>query len=346
MAEADARGWRSLAAVLLIVFAAPAAIRVGGSPVPPQAGYGDGSKPPGAPAFDDGPIEELKQARPDYLFIGNSNTDTRVHEQRLEQLTGGEVLVQAHGGSAGVHWYLQIKNHVIASGVRPRKLFVLFRDHELTDFSDAAIDTRLKFSRGHEPALQAIDQNECTTAGMRFRAAAHRAIGVIWPLSYKPEDGLLKLATALAPESLLGGSNELRFRLELTRRFGLGHLRADAPDALIDSVTHRFDLQDFSTRAACSALPFLLDEARDAGLDLVLVRIQRRSWTADDLELERSMQELAAFVRAHGASFVDLSGDERIQPEWYGQSDHIAERYMQSWTEVFHQRLSRAWSRD
>jgi len=339
-AGGEPHAWRTLLLVVLVVFGLPAAFRLNVPPIVEQAGYGDGSKPAGAPAFDSAPLEALRRQRPRYVFIGNSNAYTRIDEARLERRLGAEVLVQATAATAGPHWYLQVKNHVIASGVKPHRVFILFRDGELLDYTSAKAELRLRYSQDLEPAFADIDRAECTTLGMRLRAGTRRAVAYVWPLSTVPRDDLYTVTDALTPSDLLDGRSPREFHRVLNRRFGLGHLRTDAHDALIDSASGRADPEAFAARAACSTLPHLLAAARETELSLVFLRIQRRTWSADDADVEREARELAAYLRARGAAFHDFSGDPAIRPEWYGAIDHIADEYRGVWTDLLVERLA------
>jgi len=332
------RQWLELAAVLLVVFALPALFRVPVTGPAAVAGYGDGTKPAGAPAFDLAPLQQLRAVQPDYLFVGNSNTTTRIDEQRLGELLDASVLVQATDGTTGVHWYLQLVNHLIPSGARPRTLFVLFRDDELLSFSQTRPELLLAWSQDFEPAFEAIHQADCTTRSMRMQAAADRGITALWPLAAVESDNLYPLADALTPAAILQGRPATVFHTDLNRRFGLGHMRPVASDGMTDLGKHSGS-GDFAARARCSVLPHLLQAAADAELDLVLVRVQRRTWTGDDQEIEALVRQLADFAADHGVPLVDFSGDPEIPAEWYGTVDHIADEHRETWTELFHQRV-------
>jgi hypothetical protein len=84
-------------------------------------------------SFDASRIPDLVRVNPGYVFIGDSMTGTRIDEGRLGALAGRPVITLLQAGSGSAFWYLALKNWVIASGVRPRAVFVLFRDTNLTD---------------------------------------------------------------------------------------------------------------------------------------------------------------------------------------------------------------------
>ncbi|MEM9176924.1 MAG: hypothetical protein AAGC67_17010 [Myxococcota bacterium] len=327
---------RNLLLVLAVVFVLPAAIRPDLEPAPVEAGYGTGDKPEGARAFDAAPIAELDRVRPRFLFIGNSNTYTRIDEAYLEARVGGPVLVQAESNTGGVHWYLQLKNHLLASEARPERVFVFYRTRELGDPYLRAPEQRHAFSRAHEPALAALAEADCTTTGDAFRAGAHRIVQRIWPTVDVRSDDLMNVALAVAPDFLFRGAEPYAFREALNRRFGLGHLRPTVGDDLLAGAA--LDVDDFERRTRCSTLPALLALARDEDIPLTLVRIQTRTWPHGP-EVEAWHQALFASAARHGVEFHDFSGDPEIPRAWYGTADHIAGAHERDWTALFARRV-------
>jgi hypothetical protein len=71
--------------------------------------------------------------RPELVVIGDSTAGTRIDPALLEQLSGRRVFAILHPGTGPVFWYLALKNWVIASSVRPKFVFIFFRDPNLTD---------------------------------------------------------------------------------------------------------------------------------------------------------------------------------------------------------------------
>ena len=78
-------------------------------------------------------IPELQRMNPGYVVIGDSMAGTRINERLLTELTGQPVAPLLQAGTGPVFWYLALKNWVIASGVKPRAVFIFFRDTNLTD---------------------------------------------------------------------------------------------------------------------------------------------------------------------------------------------------------------------
>src|SRR6185436_2279510 len=78
-------------------------------------------------------IPELRQMNPGAVVIGDSMAGTRIDERLLSQLSGVPVAPLLQAGSGPAFWYLALKNWVIASGIKPRVVFIFFRDTNLTD---------------------------------------------------------------------------------------------------------------------------------------------------------------------------------------------------------------------
>jgi hypothetical protein len=86
--------------------------------------------------FRDASLDELRFGNPAWVFIGDSMLGTRIDPGQLGRLstTGDEyVSFLYHAATGPAWWYLAFKNHLVASGVKPRVTFIFFRDTNLTD---------------------------------------------------------------------------------------------------------------------------------------------------------------------------------------------------------------------
>ena len=83
------------------------------------------------------PIERLQAANPEWVFIGDSMLGTRIDRSCSASISEhwqsatSRSSFQAASGPAW--WFLAFKNHLIASGVKPRATFFFFRDTNMTD---------------------------------------------------------------------------------------------------------------------------------------------------------------------------------------------------------------------
>lgn len=61
---------------------------------------------------------------------------SRIDPERLGRISStgdGNVSFLSHAATGPAWWYLSFKNHLVASGIRPRVTFFFFRDTNLTD---------------------------------------------------------------------------------------------------------------------------------------------------------------------------------------------------------------------
>src|SRR5204863_2501121 len=96
------------------------------------------------------------------------------------------------------------------------------------------------------------------------------------------------------------------FMDRLNNRFGLDHLR---PMDAADMQATEDREADFDAFVDKSELPLILRDARQAGLTLVLVRVQRRPVggrpPVQSPALQRYVGKLKAYVEANGGIFMD-----------------------------------------
>ena len=79
-------------------------------------------------------------------------------------------LLQAGSGSA--FWYLALKNWVIASGIRPRVVFIFFRDTNLTDVM-FRLDDQFRWSLDMVAGDREAELNDVVQIGARRAVLCH-----------------------------------------------------------------------------------------------------------------------------------------------------------------------------
>jgi len=332
----------SLAALMLLV---PLGIRF------VNAGRAGGPLPPSyLPAFE-GPrvrqaafaahrLPELQRLAPAYVVIGDSMAGTRIDERRLAELTGRPVAPLLHPGSGPAFWYLALKNWVIASGIEPRVVFIFFRDTNLTDVM-FRLDEQFRWSLD----LVAGDREDALNAVLAARTdrLLYQLHAVIED-TYQPDRARAWMEPALTnwPARQMIPSRRRRdeFFAGLNARFSFDHLR---PMEAADIQILEDSQADFDRYANESALPLMLQDARRAGLALCFVRVQRRPVGGkpprQSPALARYVEDLRRYLTAHGALFLDDTGDPRLTLDMYEDGDHIRKGARRLYTEIFHERL-------
>ncbi|MCC7383850.1 MAG: hypothetical protein IT384_18555 [Deltaproteobacteria bacterium] len=294
------------------------------------------------PVFDPAPREMLARERPELVLIGNSMLYSRIDPQRLERLTGQKVALLTTGGSASLLWYLQLKNLLIASGIKPRRVFIFFRDHYLTEPTFRTrgqyLETIERTSQAEEPELE-----EVLAKNRTFLEQVAVWVARVYPAKALAEDAAKRLENASArlagvsveeQPAFLSGMNDL-FSVEKLRPASKADLERDAGD---DS-----GVLDFATRLPRSFLPLIVDVAKRAQIPLVFVRVQRRPTPVGPPEqsprLAKYIHDLREYLGQQGMSFYDFTGDPELSLALYGDGDHIAPGALAASTENFHRRL-------
>ena len=71
---------------------------------------------------------KLEKIQPDFIFIGNSMLDSRIDPDYFQESTGKKIYIIWHGGIMSSVWYLIMKNVIVVSEVKPKTVFIFFRD--------------------------------------------------------------------------------------------------------------------------------------------------------------------------------------------------------------------------
>lgn len=291
-------------------------------------------------AFVAEPIQQLAELRPAYVVIGDSMAGTRIHTTRLSELAGGIAAPLLQAGSGSAYWYLALKNWVIASGARPKVVFIFFRDTNLTDVM-FRLDEGYRWSIDRvagdkEPALNAVIAARAGALRSTVRSAADRAYAAdrarLWMVPGLPD----RVGRVLER----GRRRRNEFVDKMNARFDFTHLRPFEAADYSGAADRDADFDYFVDR---SVLPLMLDEAERAGITLCFVRVQRRPVDGQppyqSPALRQYVADLRAYVEQRGAIFHDDTGDPRLSLEMYEDGDHVKMAWRAYYTENLYQHL-------
>jgi hypothetical protein len=289
-------------------------------------------------------MDTLKRGNPEWVFIGDSMLGSRLDAAVLDRLAhegnrGSGYLVRAASGPAW--WYLSFKNHLIASGIRPRVTFFFFRDTNMTDTL-----FRLQNSLG-----DALDEVARDTEPELDRVVAARQRGGWWRVDrvlnrlYEVDVASAWLHPAIRQwyVSRKYSDAEVRQRFEQRIEDSFNqHLRRDVTADLAGESAMQQNRADFHRDLPVSVLPLIAALARDHQLKICFVRVQRRpegnAPPSQPPALQRYMSDFRAWAESRNACFYDETGDPELTLDLYADGDHVgdAARY----TQVFHHRLA------
>jgi hypothetical protein len=290
--------------------------------------------------FDAVPIANLSYGQPAWVFIGDSMMGTRIDPIYLGEISStGNQLVSFlfHPATGPAWWYLAFKNQLVPSGITPRAVFVFFRDTNLTDtlfrlesLYGNALDT---VAHEQEPELDALVAARRRGIWSRVHTAAVRAYETDVATGWM-EPGIRRwFVNWRYPDP----SARRRFDQQLGERFDLATLRTDVAADLSDAN----ESADFARDLPTSVLPQMIALARDRGITLCFVRVQRRPAGTvppeQSANLRRYVTDLRTWLEANGALFHDDWGDPEMPESIYADGDHVRDR--RAYTAVFRRRL-------
>lgn len=288
--------------------------------------------------FDADRIPALQAMNPTWVVIGDSMAGSRIDPALLTERTGGRTAPLLYAGSSPAWWYLVLKNWVVASGIHPRAVIVFFRDTNLTNVL-FRIDATWSLDTA---ALDREDELNAVVA--KRRGNLFYSLRDRFDRLYRADQTRRWFEPAINewPARAMFPSRRQReaFMAQLNDRFGLSHLRPmDAAD-MQATEDREADFDQFIDK---SALPLMLRDARQAGLPLVLVRVQRRPVDNrppyQSPALQRYVAKLARYIEANGGIFFDDTGDPQQTLDWYEDGDHLSREGRRRYTELFATRL-------
>lgn len=298
---------------------------------------------------------DLKQLRPDLLFVGNSMLDSRVDLAVLDELLAprrGMLWIKHNSFTADWAVYLRA---VQASGVRPKAVVLLFRGRELTFPNFRIAGEKADYLSRILRVYPMPEVNQA--AGMNrdgSRALGHR-LAMTWQTGVRPrpqDQGPLGRISELALDvASVSGRDDGQLRTAMGQRFAFNRLRPGADDEALAGklIGNRISENGYETWAnfdeaiGPSLLPLLRRECRELGAQLVLVRIRQRPAEGNAVRPEDDLypdylRGLEEWCRREGVVYLDISGDSHWREEHYGTGDHLDERFSPEWTRRFWER--------
>ena|SRR5450631_3410222 len=318
-------------AVLLTILAPPALIR---------------STAQGKLNFDPQMLADFNAVSPDYVFIGNSMLQSRIDQRVMAARLGERCCYILWTGGAESAWTHQaLKNIALQAQHRPKRVFIFFRDTFLTQPTYRATDRYWwkieHVSHANEPELV-----RAMTLSRTWQEQLEYQLGELYPVQ-RARDRTAAAISWLAGELVTPG--RVHFGQPAGEKydalFDLDKLRSIETD---DTAFKEEDLSqfDFDARVGASLLPSMIRLAKNAGVDLVFVRVQRRPTPSgppvQSPELQAYMQEMRAYLAQSGTQLYDFTGDPELTLDHYLDGDHIRPEWKAQSTELFLRRLKPA----
>ncbi len=283
--------------------------------------------------------EDIRRINPEVLFIGDSMLGSRIDPTHMTRTIRRQTWWVMQPGTGSAWWYLALKNHVLATGVRPKVVFVFFRDYNLTDLM-FRLDEHFRWSIDtvageSEPALN--------DAIARRRAGGWSPVHRVVENAYQAAPVRARAEQWLSDAPILRVAGERRaktFQKAMNDLFGFERLRP-MPDA--DMAVEQ-SLADFDEQLPQSILPEFVRLAREHGVTFVGVRVKRRPGpdgvTPQTPALREYVADLRAWLESEGGALIDDTDDAVQTLDWYKDGDHMLGSKRREYTERFARRAA------
>jgi hypothetical protein len=282
--------------------------------------------------------QEIEKIQPDFIFLGNSMLNSRIDPNYFNKLTNSKSYTIWEGGVTSSVWYLILKNVISTANVKPKAVFIFFRDTYLTEAkyrTDGAYEKYINmYSQDNEPVLQSIIATETS-----LRTQYYTFVKTIYPILDKNDKIKHKLSDFA--EWLTNSLNsKIEFKKsDVNKILSLENFRNVNNDGEnVNESGYKWNY-DFSKALQQSFLPHIIDIGKNNNLLLAFVRIKKRpllnGLPSQNPDLELYIEELKKYLESNNCKFFDFTGDKRITIDMYGSGDHIDESSKTLYTEIF-----------
>lgn len=288
--------------------------------------------------FDDGLQQRLRAEGPDVVAIGNSLLESRFEPELLNRLVAPtRVLVHAAPGTGTARWYLMLKNQVIPSGVRPRRVVFFFVGYDLTNPHHFVNEQTLPEIEADSHESEAfLERVLAEPAGglrseLRLRARQWVPARRLRPLA----EGFIDRAGLLSADLIAGPDDPKRRKRTINAIFDFRRLREQL--GFREEREQRESLP-FDAALARSFLPEILRLGREAGISLWFVECKpykSAGFGVRTPEEARYAAALRAYIESQGGRLIDMERESFVLESHYKGGNHIAPRWRDYYTRAF-----------
>jgi hypothetical protein len=291
--------------------------------------------------FDDKKVKEIKrieEIQPDFIFIGNSMLAKSIDPEYFQEATGNKCHIIWEGGIMSSVWYLIMKNVIAVSNINPKAIFIFFRDTELTEPKRRATGQYKKYieyySSENEKVLNRILFND-----KGFNRQYEDSIVKFYPLLRFQEtskEEISKFAALMINSIKVDSFQDFKVWM-INVLFDLKNFRTVVAD---DENLEGYKIDyDFNGALNNSLLPYIIDIAHKKKIKLIFIRIQRRP-NEDGLPVQpplliKYISDLKNYMNKQKIGCYDFTGNPNITLDMYGFGDHLNEKSMKKFTEIF-----------
>jgi hypothetical protein len=279
-------------------------------------------------AYAQAPLKALLRERPEFVFVGDSMVRAHIDAAELTKLSGRKVSALWLPNSTSARWYLMLKNYIVRSEVKPKRVVFCFRNclwHMPTFRVDGPLwdDIERCMPDESDPVIAQV-----------LGPATRRERGLIGPwlrdVAYRLQhSGEGTRQAVLKDAARLSGDDLKEVQKLANRRFNFQNYRHGI--TLEESFEGINEVVPFTADPAKSFLPHVIELAEAEGMSLYFVRIKRRP-TADGAShdspmLDAYMEAFTQYVTEHGHGFYDFSDDPELKEKMYAEGDHLADEH-------------------
>jgi hypothetical protein len=294
---------------------------------------------PSKTPFNRTPLERLQTADPKIVLIGDSLVHAAIDPALLQaQLGDGKVEMIWRGGAASAAWYLNFKNYVVASGVRPRWCCIFFTYDLLTNASFRTTATYRSYLESlmhqDEPVFHLVLGDQIAS-----ETPPQRLVSWLYPLNDRRHHYQEKISRFVFRTEALAGPKVKGLPRRVNEIFDVARLRQETLPQDAEAAAARPLI--FTADPQKNFLPHLVEAAAKAKIPLCFVRVRPNPGPNNQFqesdELRHYVERLRNWIESHGCAFVDVTGNQRLTPDMYLRpgDDHIGPWAKQRATEVY-----------
>ncbi|MDK2981892.1 MAG: hypothetical protein PWQ55_2239 [Chloroflexota bacterium] len=271
---------------------------------------------------------QIEQEEPQIVAVGDSAI-RELNADYFSQLLDRKTLIFSAPATGSAYWYLFLRHQILEAENKPQMVFFFFRNVTLTVpgyLTNGSYRARLEETATTSDAdvyalAIAADENPLLRLPERY----------IPLFAYRSEiyQNMVTQVRDWLPGRLLD-CDDVCVDQGFDQVFDEYNINAFLWEELVRNLDSSLDQPenfDFAANVEDSFLPLMLQDAQDAGITPVFIRVKYRSRAEgepDSSEMAAYQQALQAYVEDHGGIYMDLGEEDQLTADMYRDGIHLA----------------------
>lgn len=283
----------------------------------------------------------IEREKPKFILLGNSTLRQGIIGKEFNELTKVPTQRVFFGGSSAPWWYLTIKNVITKAKHKPQKLAIFFWGNSLTDTKNGAkgkyqavLDMT---SLPDEPLIDRLTFLDQMSDEAFFMSKK-------WSIYQKRNE--MKASFDSYVKMKVGnwfGIEENYVDTAIIKTFADNNMNKELFDKKMIEELNYNNSKLFKNQVENSYLPEIIRLVKESGIELMFVRVKKRSSTSfeeETEEMQKYILDLKKYAEKNAVHYLSFAYDNRLEEDCFSDASHLNAKGQDIFTKIFAEKVN------